>query len=406
MTMLPVQTKKDVASGTVTYNGEAQLGTAETAYGWSISKTEINGNVTTVSYPIGMSGKPYNGEMFQWSERANYTYSLTPDTSAPVLSTLTIASDNSDTTLADVGDTVTLTIVANESIYEPTVTIKGLPATVSAGATNKAWTAARDMVVTDTDGIVTFSVAAKNFAQLSSTTSATTDGSAVTFDNTNIAMVSAARNSNTQITVTLSELALASTIAKANAGGFTVVDTVTPATTYAVSGIAAGGTDDLVVLTVANMAVAATQGVTVKYTAGGNGTVTDKTGNPMVTTATGVVIAAWDAFPTMVSAERIANTTVRVKMSEVCDTGTTTKANAGGFVVKDTVVPATTYAVSAIAPNGGNHDEIDLTVATIVGSATTGVTVTYVKGGNGTVADDAGYLLQTNATGVLVATWA
>lgn len=126
----------------------------------------------------------------------------------------------------------------------------------------------------------------------------------------------------------------------------------------------------------------------------------------MVLSNYGATVAPVDAAPTLASASRIANTTIRVTASEVLDTATTTKANDGGFVVYETGSPATTYAVSAIAPNGGNHDEIDLTVADIVASADVGVTVTYVKGGNGTVADTNANLMETDATGVAVAAWA
>jgi len=122
---------------------------------------------------------------------------------------------------------------------------------------------------------------------------AVTGGSGVTFDKTAPTMSSAVRDSNTQITVSLSELAIAASITKANAGGFTVEETGTPATTYAVSGIAPGATDDLVVLTVADMTASAAAGVTVKYTAGGNGTVEDLAGNDLATDETGEVVAPW-----------------------------------------------------------------------------------------------------------------
>lgn len=110
--------------------------------------------------------------------------------------------------------------------------------------------------------------------------------------------------------------------------------------------------------------------------------------------------------PELASAERIANTTIRVTISEDCLDATITKANAWWFVVYQTWTPATTYAVSAIAKNGWNADEIDLTVASILASAATWVTVTYVAWWNGTVADLNWNTMLTNATWVLVAAWA
>ena len=57
-----------------------------------------------------------------------------------------------------------------------------------------------------------------------------------------------------------------------------------------------------VVLTVANMAISGKEGVTVKYTAGGNGTIQDTAGNAMATDGTGVAVAPWDTTaPTITS---------------------------------------------------------------------------------------------------------
>jgi hypothetical protein len=400
------QSLTDVSGGT-TYTGEAELGRATTAAHWRLKKTVVAGSLTTVSYPVGANGSPSDSFEFAWDDRLALNFSLVDDTTVPTLSAVTIASDNDTTTLAKVGDEITVTIVASEFLRAPVITIAGNLATVASTSDKKNWTGKYVMAAGDTAGSVTFSVAFQDIAgRPGVTVDETSDASSVTFDKTVPTMLSAVRGSDTEITVTLSELALTASITKANAGGFTVVDAVTPATTYAVSAIAPGLDNTKVVLTVASVAGSDLTGIKVKYTAGGNGTVSDPSGNLLATNAAGITIPAWDSAPTLVSAERIANTTIRVKASEVLDTATTTKANAGGFVVTETGNPGVTYAVSAIAPNGGNHDEIDLTVADIVASAAIGVTVTYVKGGNGTVADDNGNTLETNATGVLVASWA
>jgi hypothetical protein len=154
------------------------------------------------------------------------------------------------------------------------------------------------------------------------------------------------------------------------------------------------------------MSASALAGVTVKYTAGGNGTVADPTGNTMVTDATGVTIAAWDAVPTMLSGERLSNTVIRLTLSENCNDATLTQANDGGFTVFQTGTPATAYVVSATAKSGSNSNKIELTVADMTASAATGVTVTYSSSGNGIIADTTGNDLATNAVGVVVASWA
>lgn len=150
------------------------------------------------------------------------------------------------------------------------------------------------MATGDTEGVVPFTI---DFfdegGNAGVQVTAVTSGASVTFDKTTPTLVSASRTDNTHVEVTLSELGLTASITKANAGGFTVSDTVTPATTYAVSAIAPGSDNTKVVLTVATIAGSQVTGVTVKYAAGGNGTVSDQTGNLLATNATGVAVAPW-----------------------------------------------------------------------------------------------------------------
>jgi hypothetical protein len=74
--------------------------------------------------------------------------------------------------------------------------------------------------------------------------------------------------------------------------------------------------------------------------------------------------------------------------------------------VYETGTPWTTYAVSAISPNGWNYGQIDLTVADMIASAAVWVTITYVAWVNGTVADTLLNPMLTDATGVNAAAWA
>ena len=101
---------------------------------------------------------------------------------------------------------------------------------------------------------------------------------------------SASRDSDTQITVTLSEAC--QNLAKPNNGGFTVTKTGT-ATTYAVSATAQGTDSSHVVLTVADMGTAAGAGVTVTYAADTNGTIASAVGNALATNSIGKTITAW-----------------------------------------------------------------------------------------------------------------
>jgi len=121
-----------------------------------------------------------------------------------------------------------------------------------------------------------------------------------TYDVTAPTLSSAARNSDTQITVTMSEAVVDPTAA--NTGGFTVTETGVGTATYPVSAIADGASAELVVLTVADMAASDAAGVTVTYTAGGEGLIADTAGNALETDDTGVVVAAWGTVPTVAGA--------------------------------------------------------------------------------------------------------
>lgn len=437
------------------------------------------------------------------------------DTTPATLSTVTFSSNNSTTTLAKVGDVVTLAFVPSEAIYNIFVTIAGHNVTPTQ-VNPLSYTASYTMVSWDTTGTVPFTIDFKDINGVSGTqVTATTGEEIVTFDktaptatltysidwgsnytstaivndadtlrikatfseavkdspipkltidnavlsatnmtktdtttyyydldvpvwdiatatcsvtiatdlagnvitaaptnatfeidNTAPTISSAVRDSDTQITVTMSENMLAASVTNANDGGFIVTETSGVAT-YTVSSVAPGASADLVVLTVANMLVSGKEGVTVTYATGGNGTATDTAGNALATDATGVAIAAWDTTaPTMTAAERLSNTVVKVTLSENGDDATLTQANDWGFVVFETGTPATTYAVSATAKSGSNSNMIELTVADMTASAAQGVTVTYSSAGNGIITDVAGNDMATDAVGVVAAPWA
>lgn len=283
------------AVGGVTYYGSAEMGRAVTEAFWSIKRVTTSGNTSTTEWAVADSG-PSNSDKFIWNDYATYNYSLNPDATAPTLPTVTIASNNLTTTLAKPGDVITLTIVASEAINKPTVTIASHAITSSAvvkGVDPLHWTATYTVVSGDTNGIVTFSIA---FTDLSNnagiTVSAKTGGSDVTLDKTLPTLVSATKTDVMHLNVVLSELAIVGTITKANDGGFTVAKQVT-GTTYAVSALTPGVDNTHVVLTVADVSGAITEGLKITYTAGGNGTVADLASNLMSTDGTGVVIAGW-----------------------------------------------------------------------------------------------------------------
>ncbi|NCB52651.1 MAG: leucine-rich repeat domain-containing protein, partial [Clostridia bacterium] len=212
-------------------------------------------------------------------------------------------------------------------------------------------------------------------------------------------LMSASRTSNTAITVTLSENC--QNLTKTGDGGFTVTQTGGTAT-YAVTATAQGADLKHAVLTVADLPESCDSGVTVTYTKGINGTIADTAGNALETGSTGVAVPAWDGTPpTLMSASLTSSTQITVALSEDCQN--LTQANDGGFTVKEMNGTAA-YTVSATA-QGDDTDHVVLTVADVSASASKGVTVTYTKGTNGTIADLAGNALETNTSGVSIAPW-
>lgn len=112
------------------------------------------------------------------------TDTVTKDTMIPTLLSATIASDNTDTTLATVGDTVTLLFETNETVGTPVVTIDGNAATVTSVIAN-IWEATRVIQSGDTEGLLGFTIdftdtAGNDGLQVG----ATTDLSGVVFDET------------------------------------------------------------------------------------------------------------------------------------------------------------------------------------------------------------------------------
>jgi hypothetical protein len=106
---------------------------------------------------------------------------------------------------------------------------------------------------------------------------------------------------NTHIIVYLSEVC--TNIIKDNDGGFTVFENGNFGITYNVLSIEQGMHERQVMLTTADMGISAKEGIMVKYTAGGNGTVKDMAANAMATDSTGVGAARWDIIaPTIYEA--------------------------------------------------------------------------------------------------------
>ena len=110
--------------------------------------------------------------------------SVTVDRTAPTLQNVTISSNNTNSTLAANGDTVTLSFTASESIADVTATIGNATATVSGSGTS--WNATRTLDGTEPQGALPFTI---NFDDLAGNpgvqVSATTDTVDITVSNVN-----------------------------------------------------------------------------------------------------------------------------------------------------------------------------------------------------------------------------
>ncbi len=110
------------------------------------------------------------------------------DTTAPTLSSVAIASDNTTPTKAKVGDTISLTFTASESIRKPTVTFtSGGDAITNSPSYNHVsgdtWTASYIVASADSEGSVAYSIAFTDTSSNSGTAVTSGTGS-VTVDTT------------------------------------------------------------------------------------------------------------------------------------------------------------------------------------------------------------------------------
>ncbi len=276
----------------------AALNGATTKIDLTLTTPVTNGQTVTVAYTAGTVAAADTGVLATFAAQ-NVTNTLSAPAAAP---TFVSATTNAAGTI--------VTVTFNKAMANPPgiheqffVKVGGVDNPVTVAALNSDTTKI-DLTLTTpvTSGqavIVAF------LAYTTDTVTAADTGVLATFswqtvtnavpavpDSTPPTLSLAFRDSNTQITVILSEPA-AAFVAKSNDGGFVVRQAGNPGTTYAVTGIAPGATADTVVLTVSNMSGSSTVGVTVTYTAGGNGTVTDAAGNPLATNLTGVSTIPW-----------------------------------------------------------------------------------------------------------------
>jgi large repetitive protein len=323
------------------------------------------------------------------------------DTTAPTLTTVTFVSDNTTTTLAKTWDTVTLAFVPSEAIYNIAVTIAWHNVTPTQ-IDPLSYTVDYTLVAWDTEWSIPITIDFKDVNWVSWTqVVATTWWEIVTFDKTAPTATltySIDWGSNYTSTARVND---ADTLRIKAVFSEAVKDTPVPKIAI-----------DNAVLSATNMTK--TNSTTYYYDLNvptGDFTATctlsvavDLAWNVITAAPTNATFVVDNTVPTLASATRVWNTSLDVVLSQAALTSTITKANDWGFVVSETWTPATTYAVSSIAP-WVDDTHVVLTVANMLVSAKEWVTVTYTAWWNGTVSDVAGNALATDATWVAVTAW-
>ncbi|MCX6809683.1 MAG: Ig-like domain-containing protein [Candidatus Berkelbacteria bacterium] len=178
------------ANAAVNYSIDDALNTPPTSAITGMTTLDGGGNATISGIDVSTLNDSNLAATVTLSDAAGNT--STPgtdtklkDTLAPTMAPISIASNNANTALAKVGDTVTLSFTSSETITLPTVMIAGNTVTpTNTGGNN--YTATYAMQSSDTPGTVSLSIS--GFADLSgnigSAVTVTSDASSVLFDQT------------------------------------------------------------------------------------------------------------------------------------------------------------------------------------------------------------------------------
>jgi hypothetical protein len=146
---------------------------------WSSSTSTSYSALSAGSHTFNVKAKDEAGN--EDNSPASCTWTI--DTTPPTLPSVTIASSNTNPSVAKSGDMVTLTFTSDEDIQTPTVTITGH--TVNPNGSGSNWSAAYTMTGTDIEGTVSFNI---DFSDLAGNAgievTSVNSGSNVTFDRT------------------------------------------------------------------------------------------------------------------------------------------------------------------------------------------------------------------------------
>ena len=181
LTFTSSEATTDFAEADITVSGGALSSFAATSSSvYSATFTPSGAGATTIDI-AGGAFTDAAGNNNTAATQFNWTY----DGTAPILSSVSIASNNSTNTQAVADDVVTLTLTASEAISTPVVTFQSGGAAItdtSVAYTNTSgntWTAAYTVNASDTSGSVTFSIAYSDTAGNAGTAVTATSNSTI-----------------------------------------------------------------------------------------------------------------------------------------------------------------------------------------------------------------------------------
>ena len=186
---LSFSSNEDIQTPTVTIIGSAtdvtvsQVGNVST---WTATKTVTSSHTQgTTAFTVSFSDLVGNAGTVTSSITTGKN--VTIDRSVPTISTASIASNNANgSELAVPGDVITLTVVSNENIISPSITIANQSATIIAGADAENWSATYSMTENESNGPISFEIVFSDSAGNSgvdvTTITNDADGNNVTFD--------------------------------------------------------------------------------------------------------------------------------------------------------------------------------------------------------------------------------
>lgn len=174
---------EDIPVSKMRFSNDGTNWTEEEDYSTSKEYTLPTGDGNKTVYVQFKTAITFPETFGAWSE--TYSDSIILDTVNPTIDTVTISSNNANSSFAQVGDTVTLVFIASEKIVDPVVTIAGQTVT-AIETTNNTWSTQYIMQESDTQGPVAFSISGyKDIAGNNGlATTTTTDVSQINFSNT------------------------------------------------------------------------------------------------------------------------------------------------------------------------------------------------------------------------------